>query len=194
MANYCAVCNKKLPFICPAYSVPDSIGKKHNLPICKECLEKVNTQGLSLVYDEASQKVLIADIDDIEIRKKCNVCGNIFCYTPHDLAKNRDEAKKAIGHGLTTIMTAGSTTSAVSNISGENALNRIVDYNKCPKCGSLDLRTLTKEEYQKELQGSTAQSATISAADELKKFKELLDSGVITQDEFDAKKKQLLGL
>ena len=34
----------------------------------------------------------------------------------------------------------------------------------------------------------------VSAADELKKFKELLDSGVITQEEFDAKKKQLLGL
>lgn len=33
-----------------------------------------------------------------------------------------------------------------------------------------------------------------SSADELKKFKELLDSGVITQEEFDAKKKQLLGL
>lgn len=31
-------------------------------------------------------------------------------------------------------------------------------------------------------------------ADELKKFKELLDIGVITQVEFDAKKKQLLGL
>lgn len=31
-------------------------------------------------------------------------------------------------------------------------------------------------------------------ADELKKYKELLDSGVITQEEFDAKKKQLLGL
>ena len=34
----------------------------------------------------------------------------------------------------------------------------------------------------------------LSTADELKKFKELLDMGVITQDEFDAKKKQLLGL
>ena len=33
-----------------------------------------------------------------------------------------------------------------------------------------------------------------SNADELKKYKELLDDGVITQDEFDAKKKQLLGL
>ena len=33
-----------------------------------------------------------------------------------------------------------------------------------------------------------------SNADELKKFKELLDMGIITQEEFDAKKKQLLGL
>jgi len=34
----------------------------------------------------------------------------------------------------------------------------------------------------------------LSNADELKKFKDLLDNGVITQEEFDAKKKQLLGL
>lgn len=32
------------------------------------------------------------------------------------------------------------------------------------------------------------------SADEIKKFKELLDMGAITQEEFDAKKKQLLGL
>lgn len=33
-----------------------------------------------------------------------------------------------------------------------------------------------------------------SNADELKKYKDLLDNGVITQEEFDQKKKQLLGL
>lgn len=33
-----------------------------------------------------------------------------------------------------------------------------------------------------------------STADELKKFKDLLDSGAITQEEFETKKKQLLGL
>ena len=32
------------------------------------------------------------------------------------------------------------------------------------------------------------------SADELKKYKDLLDAGVISQEEFDAKKKQLLGL
>ena len=35
---------------------------------------------------------------------------------------------------------------------------------------------------------------SVSPAEELKKFKDLLDSGVISQEEFDAKKKQLLGL
>ncbi len=33
-----------------------------------------------------------------------------------------------------------------------------------------------------------------SAADEIVKFKQLLDSGIITEEEFEAKKKQLLGL
>lgn len=36
--------------------------------------------------------------------------------------------------------------------------------------------------------------STVSPAEELKKFKDLLDSGVISQEEFEAKKKQILGL
>lgn len=42
--------------------------------------------------------------------------------------------------------------------------------------------------------GSVKAEPAVSVADELKKFKELLDMGIITQEEFDAKKKQLLGL
>lgn len=38
------------------------------------------------------------------------------------------------------------------------------------------------------------QKQQLSSADELKKYKELFDSGIITQEEFDAKKNQLLGL
>ncbi|MFJ8459194.1 SHOCT domain-containing protein [Lysinibacillus xylanilyticus] len=34
----------------------------------------------------------------------------------------------------------------------------------------------------------------ISAADEILKFKKLLDDGILTKEEFDAKKKQLLGI
>ena len=35
---------------------------------------------------------------------------------------------------------------------------------------------------------------SMSAADEIVKYKKLLDDGILTQDEFDAKKKQLLGI
>lgn len=39
-----------------------------------------------------------------------------------------------------------------------------------------------------------ASAPVIDTADQLQKFKSLLDNGVITQEEFDAKKKELLGL
>lgn len=35
---------------------------------------------------------------------------------------------------------------------------------------------------------------SVNVADEIKKFKELLDLGAITQEEFDMQKKKLLGL
>lgn len=47
---------------------------------------------------------------------------------------------------------------------------------------------------QKSTVETTKSQSAFSVADELKKFKELLDMDIITQEEFDAKKKQLLGL
>ena len=49
------------------------------------------------------------------------------------------------------------------------------------------------KEYKKQ-KNQIQTVSSISSADELKKFKELLDLGIISQEEFDAKKKQLLGL
>ena len=48
--------------------------------------------------------------------------------------------------------------------------------------------------YYKNATKAPSVVAPVSNAEELKKFKELLDLGVISQEEFDAKKKQLLGL
>jgi hypothetical protein len=41
---------------------------------------------------------------------------------------------------------------------------------------------------------ATYQVSSFSSADEIIKLKSLLDSGILSQDEFDAKKKQILGL
>ena len=57
------------------------------------------------------------------------------------------------------------------------------------------INNLLIERQQNKMNGTSAViEKTADPADQLKKFKELLDSGVITQEEFDAKKKQLLGV
>ena len=70
---------------------------------------------------------------------------------------------------------------------------------KCSKCGRVNPSYagtcgcgMSKSDNEANRQA--AQQIQISTADEIKKLKELCDSGVITQEEFDAKKKQLLGL
>ena len=129
-------------------------------------------------------------------RKRCNVCGKIFCYTLEDLEESRRHAKNAAWSSISTIaggLSGNYAAGATSNQSAQDELNRIVDYDKCPSCGSRDLVDITDEEIARINAGQNVQ-APISSADELKKFKELLDMGVITQEEFDAKKKQLLGL
>lgn len=66
--------------------------------------------------------------------------------------------------------------------------------------GNADNKTATQiKEYIEGLIYNNSNSQcnvvqAISDADELLKFKKLLDDGVITQEEFDAKKRQLLGL
>jgi amino acid transporter len=53
----------------------------------------------------------------------------------------------------------------------------------------------TKTEYQAtSIKETTTVVQVASPAEEIKKYKELLDSGIISQEEFDSKKNQLLGL
>ena len=82
-----------------------------------------------------------------------------------------------------------------SNFFGENSF-------------TFDITVITNEKMEEvanyikgkvdEIKTGKDNSATVvnalSPAEELKKMKELLDMGIITQEEFDAKKKQLLGL
>ncbi|MBE6680442.1 MAG: SHOCT domain-containing protein [Ruminococcaceae bacterium] len=78
---------------------------------------------------------------------------------------------------------------AVASSSGRISFSMIKNRNEIHKVVS-DLLV------SRQNKGATPEVTKVesSNADELKKYKELLDSGVITQEEFDAKKKQLLGL
>lgn len=167
------------------------IKENYSTPEKREILEK-----LSKKIDEE-----IANEKNKEIRKRCNVCGHIFCYNQSDIKKNKDNAKSAMLSGVGQIAGAvggAYTASAVNHTNAQNSLNKIVDFNRCPQCNSTDLAIISDEEFEKmKAQNQATQqpaTATVSVADELKKFKELLDMGAITQEEFDAKKKELLGL
>lgn len=164
----------------------------------KEDGEKAAEYILTFVGGEETKKEIEKqrEIREKGFRKRCNVCGKIICYTLEDLEENKRRAKSAglssIG-GIAGALSGNYAAGATSNQTAADELNRIIDYTKCPSCGSRDLVDITDEDIAKINAQQNGQPA-ISSADELKKFKELLDSGIITQEEFDAKKKQLLGL
>ena len=84
---------------------------------------------------------------------------------------------------------------AVTSSSG--AIKFFLIDNKDAVHGEISKLLIKRQEKKANFTTASTESTSVahtSAADELKKYKDLLDSGVITQEEFDAKKKQLLGL
>ena len=71
--------------------------------------------------------------------------------------------------------------------------SRIKDLSHCPNCNSADIVEIGPNAIIANPNNSQ-QAQQTSTADELRKYKELLDMGAITQEEFEAKKKELLNL
>ena len=165
----------------------------------KEDFEKAKAYIYAVIRGDDPKKAMEKqeNITKHGYRKICSVCGHIFCYTQEDIENNRQLIKRAnqsLNVGLVDALAGNGNSFSTEKQTAEDLMNRVIDYSKCPKCGSKELRDATEDDIakSKEPQGTVIQQA--SAADELKKFKDLLDMGVIAQDEFDAKKKQLLGL
>lgn len=135
-----------------------------------------------------------------EIRKRCNVCGKIFCFTADDYANSLNHLTNAAFSSIGAIANAAAGSAWASNElnkSADRQMNRFVDYNRCPACNSTDLTLLSEEEFDaiKNTQSQpAAQEPKKTLVEQMAEYKQLLDMGVITQEEFDAKKKQLLGL
>ena len=91
---------------------------------------------------------------------------------------------------ISAVATMGFKGIAVATSSGKIAFLMIKNRNEIHKT----ISKLLIERQNKHDVVSNVSMPVASNADELKKYKELLDGGVITQEEFDAKKKQLLGL
>ena len=189
----CAICGKEVGL--NRYKIGKTVDGK-DIWKCPACTKKGGYVEIDLVTGKAKVETLA----ETEKRVKCNTCGHLYCYNGADIEQNRRNAKMATLNSVGAIANAVGGTqigARLDNNAAQNYLDKIVDYSRCPKCNSSDVRILSAEEYEKEKANPTAPNnggTAVSAADELKKFKELLDAGVITQEEFDAKKKQLLGL
>ena len=91
---------------------------------------------------------------------------------------------------ISAVATRGFKGIAVATSSGKIAFLMIKNRDEIHKI----ISNLLIERQSKPEAAPAVHTPAVSNADELKKYKELLDMGVITQEEFDAKKKQLLGL
>ena len=155
---------------------------------------------LGEIYERqtAHNKGNAANNDTNEHRMRCNVCGHIFCYTDEDVKKNLGNAGMGALTALGGLASAlgGGTIFHTHHLQGQadRYTDKIIDYNRCPACHSNNISEIEDGEVMQANSTPISAIPTTSAADELKKFKELLDMGIITQEEFDAKKKQLLGL
>lgn len=76
----------------------------------------------------------------------------------------------------------------------QDKINAIVTTDGAPDQPADSAQTQTAGRAPVRQQAATSSKTDVDTAEALKTYKELLDSGVLTKEEFDAKKKQLLGL
>lgn len=113
-----------------------------------------------------------------------------------------DYKEPGMTNGYIKLLTPGCNNSSPGNtlfgttkegIQDENAvILRGLNSNVLKACN--DMYNLLMDKLNSVKSSSPQSASSVSAADEILKFKQLLDSGIISQEEFDAKKRQLLNI
>ena len=69
-------------------------------------------------------------VKDIEYRKRCNICGHIFCYNEADIKKNKSNAKSAFWSSIASMGQAfgGAYTASAVNNSNTKANSLVIFY------------------------------------------------------------------
>lgn len=158
--------------------------------ICKNSrIDEVKT-----IYDELKVKnPKIRWGSKGEIRKQCNSCGAVYCFTAEDLKRLARDARASVNASLLQVggLMTGNYGAAIY---GKQRDRKVVNLNRCPFCDSSNIVDWDPDAEPSQSIHDNETSAGVSAADEILKFKNLADQGIITMEEFEAKKKQLLGL
>lgn len=95
----------------------------------------------------------------MEYRRRCNVCGKIYCYSDEDLSNNTSNsaiaALSALG-GIASIFGGTRLDTYVLNNQTDRYNSKVVDYNKCPSCNSSNTSFLTDAEWNEIQQKETS--------------------------------------
>lgn len=171
-----------------------------NNKLCPPTMEKHMLKNLQVIIDalDEDEKILFC-FGGLHNFKSVTKHDNDFAYAftnkrillgqDYMFAKNI----KSVSYDNVNDVTMG--TLVVSTISIDTIKeNIVIGVNK--ECGKIIYGNI--QSVLNKVRGGVTKNATQSsqagAADEILKYKQLLDSGAITQEEYDAKKKQLLGL
>ena len=212
----CPFCTR----ITPAYStlsiaeIKDLLEKNHaRFSIFQQTNELKNFNSAEIVIDDnhkwffvnKKQKCdpVVYAFDEVEGYNFENVGGKT-------VTKSKGGISRAVVGGLVAgpvgaVVGAGTSKHETETVGGILCLNiavrtlsgkQIVKVYKPPRGldAFLNQCMAGKQEKAKEEVSNDRKQPILSSADELLKWKELLEQGIITQEEFDVKKKQLLGI
>ena len=88
----------------------------------------------------------------MEYRKRCNVCGHVFCFTDEDIKKNNTNTLLSGLSALGTIAGAVSGNMMAARINQADRINaegKIIDFSHCPHCNSQDITDISDAEWEK---------------------------------------------
>ncbi len=158
------------------YCIAGAVGKSLTVYENK-CVIKTRTTLRSVVvgnFTDGEKTIYFADLTGVQFRRCSTMLLGYLQFETASTQSNRRNGNWAANYDSENSFTFEAT---VNDLMGE--VTRFI-----------------KVQIEKIKDGKTNPiiQQSVSAADELAKYKKLLDVGVLTQDEFDAKKKELLNL
>ena len=128
----------------------------------------------------------------------CKSCDKLSFYTKEDIDRQIKNAKSAMLDSIAGIGGAvGGNVIAGNQFldRADRSLGAMRDFSACPFCGSKDIEYYNENDYEDyKNRTSTKAAPDKDPVEEIKRYKELLDQGILTEEEFQKKKTELLGL
>ena len=164
------------------------------IPYCSE-QEREAQEAADFINNRTKSKKLRVNGQYI---RHCKSCDKVYFFNDDDIKRNKGNQLMAAGNALSSLGRLGSIKGNQHLAIANSRLDAIVDFEKCPYCKSRDTEVFNEEDYNRHQRQINAQkSSRLQPQDpieEVKRYKELLDQGIITQEEFETKKKKLLEL